>query len=129
MWWSTSVIFLISETVSLLYLTRRSLYSECNHRLYWLNIIAGNIKNTIAGIYHGVRKMDLPLFFAEQEYRFNHRNIGNEVMLKVQEYISLSHTITRKQISFALDTAFPMFSNEWIRWSVIFKAQSQFLLI
>lgn len=86
-------------------------YSECNHRLYWLNIIVGNIKNTIAGIYHGVRKIDLPLFFAEQEYRFNHRNIGNEVMLKVQEYISLSHTITRKQISCALDTAFPMFSN------------------
>ena len=55
--------------------------------------------------------MNLPLFFAEQEYLFNHRNIRNEVMLKVQEYISLSHTITRKQISFALDTAFPMFSN------------------
>ena len=69
-------------------------YSECNHRLYWLNIIVRNIKNTIAGIYHGVRKIDLPLFFAEQKY------------------ISLSHTITRKQISFALDTAFPMFSNE-----------------
>lgn len=86
-------------------------YSECDRRLYWLNIIVGNIKNTIAGIYHGVRKIDLPLFFAEQEYRFNHRNIGNAVMLKVQEYISLSHTITRKQISFALDTAFPMLSN------------------
>lgn len=88
-------------------------YSECNHRLYWLNIIVGNIKNTIADIYHGVRKIDLPLFFAEQESRFNHRNIGNEVMLKVQEYIYiyLSHTITRKQISFALDTAFPMLSN------------------
>lgn len=87
-------------------------YSECNNRLYWLNIIVGNIKNTIAGIYHGVRKIDLPLFFAEQESRFNHRNIGNEVMLKVQECMPLSHTITRKQISFALDTAFPMFSNE-----------------
>ena len=86
-------------------------YSECNHRLYWLNIIVGNIKNTIADIYHGVRKIDLPLFFAEQESRFNHRNIGNEVMLKVQECMPLSHTITRKQISFALDTAFPMLSN------------------
>lgn len=66
----------------------------------------------IAHISWRVRKIDLPLFFAEQEYRFNHRNIGNEVMLKVQEYLSLSHSITRKQISFALDTAFPMFSNE-----------------
>ena len=31
--------------------------------------------------------MNLPLFFAEQEYRFNHRNTGNQVMLKIQEYI------------------------------------------
>lgn len=82
-------------------------YTITNHRLYWLNIIIGNIKNNILGIYHGVSKRDLPLFLKEQEYRFNHRNIGNEVMLKVQEYISLSHTITRKQISFALDIAFP----------------------
>lgn len=41
-------------------------YSECNRRLYWLSIIVENIKNTIAGIYHGLRKMDLPLFFEEQ---------------------------------------------------------------
>ena len=68
-------------------------YSECNHRLYWLNIIVGNIKNTIAGIYQGVRKINLSLFFAEQEYRFNHRNIGNEVMFKVQEYIYLYLTL------------------------------------
>ena len=61
----------------------RVIMTECNHLLYWLNIIVGNIKNTIAGIYHGVRKIDLP-FFTDQEYRFNHRNIGNEVMLKVQ---------------------------------------------
>lgn len=69
------------------------LYTDGNHRLYWLNIIVGNIKNTIAGIDHGVRKIDLPLFFAEQEYRFNHRNTGNEVMLKVQEYIYLYLTL------------------------------------
>ena len=32
-------------------INERADYSECNHRLYWLNIIVRNIKNTIAGIY------------------------------------------------------------------------------
>ena len=43
-------------------------YSKNGHRLYWLNTIVGDIKNNIIGIYHGVRKTDLPLFFGEQEY-------------------------------------------------------------
>lgn len=38
-------------------------YSKDNHRLYWLNTILGNINNNIIGIYHGARKIDLPLFF------------------------------------------------------------------
>ena len=40
-------------------------YSKNDHRLYWLNTIVGDIKNNIIGIYHGVRKTDLPLFFGE----------------------------------------------------------------
>ena len=40
-------------------------YSKDNHRLYWLNTILGNINNNIIGIYHGARKIDLPLFFLE----------------------------------------------------------------
>ena len=51
-------------------------YSKEDHRLYWLNTILGDIKNNIIGIYHGVRKTDLSLFFGEQEYRSNHRNTG-----------------------------------------------------
>ena len=31
-------------------------YEENNHKLYWLNIIIGNVKNQITGIYHGVSK-------------------------------------------------------------------------
>lgn len=38
-------------------------YSMDDHRLYWLNTILGDIKNNIIGIYHGARKIDLPLFF------------------------------------------------------------------
>ena len=86
-------------------------YSKDNHRLYWLNTILGDIKNNIIGIYHGVRKTDLPLFFGEQEYRFNHRNTGKQIMDKVAKYISKSHPMTRKQITNALNAAFPIFAH------------------
>lgn len=41
-------------------------YEEKNHRLLWLNIIIGNIKNNITGIYHGITKREMPLFLNEQ---------------------------------------------------------------
>ena len=43
-------------------------YEEKNHRLLWLNIIIGNIKNNITGIYHGITKREMLLFLNEQEY-------------------------------------------------------------
>lgn len=55
-------------------------YSKDHHRLYWLNTIFGDIENNIIGICHGARKIDLPLFFGEQEYRSNHRNTGKQMM-------------------------------------------------
>ena len=85
-------------------------YSKDNHRLYWLNTIVGDIKNNIIGIYHGARKINLPLFFGEQEYRFNHRNTGKQMMDKVAKYISKSYPMTRKQITNALNAAFPIFA-------------------
>lgn len=87
-------------------------YSKNGHRLYWLNTIVEDIKNNIIGIYHGVRKTDLPLFFGEQEYRFNHRNIGKQMMDKVAKYISKSYPMTRKQITNALNAAFPIFAQQ-----------------
>ena len=81
-----------------------------NHRLYWMNTIVGDIKNNIIGIYHGARKIDLPLFFGKQEYRFNHRNTGKQMMDKVAKYISNSHPMTRRQIANALNAAFPIFA-------------------
>ena len=64
-----------------------------NHRLYWLNIIIGNIKNNIVGIYHGVTKKSLPLFLHEQEWRYNHRNIGKQVLEKIRKYIVKSFPV------------------------------------
>lgn len=85
-------------------------YYKDDHRLYWLNTIVGDIKNNIIGIYHGARKIDLPLFFCEQEYRFNHRNTGKQMMDKAAKYISKSHPITRRQIANASDAAFLIFT-------------------
>ena len=85
-------------------------YSKNGHRLYWLITIVGDIKNNIIGIYHGVRKIDLPLFFGEQEYRFNHRNTGKQMINKAAKYISKSHPMTRRQIANDLNAAFLIFS-------------------
>lgn len=48
------------------------IYTEENHRLKYIHIIIGNVKNNIDGIYHGVDKFVLPLYLWEQEWRFNH---------------------------------------------------------
>ncbi len=72
-------------------------YEEKNHRLLWLNIIIGNIKNNITGIYHGITKREMPLFLNEQEYRFNHRNMGKTVMDKIKKYLQKSFPISHRQ--------------------------------
>ena len=86
-------------------------YSEKNHRLYWLNIVIGNIQNQITGIYHGVAKRDMPLFLAEQEYRFNHRYTGKEMMNKICSYITRSYPCPKRAIIRALDAAQPCFTS------------------
>ena len=48
-------------------------YSDEDHKLYWLNVIASNFENNLKNIYRRITKRDLPLFLAEQTYRFNHR--------------------------------------------------------
>lgn len=85
-------------------------YNAKNHRLHWLNIIIGNIKNDIIGIYHGVSKRDLPLFLKEQEYRFNHRKTGLGMLDKIQEYLTKSIPMPKKMIINVLDSALPIFS-------------------
>ncbi len=85
-------------------------YDEDNHRLKWLNIISGNIKNNITGIYHGVTKGSLPLFLHEQEWRFNHRNTGKSIMEKVSKYITKSFPINMEKLSQILDLSKSYFS-------------------
>ena len=85
-------------------------YKEQNHRLSWLNIITGNIQNNLTGIYHGVTKRDLPLFLNEQQWRFNHRFTGKQLMNKISKYIFLSTPIPRKSIVTTLNIAESYFS-------------------
>lgn len=85
-------------------------YDKKNHRLYWMNTIIGNIKNNITGIYHGIAKRDMPLFVNEQEYRFNHRYTGNNMMNKVKEYMQRSFPISHRQIVYVLNVSTPYFS-------------------
>ena len=74
-------------------------YEEDDHRLKWINIIIGNIKTQIGGIYHGVTRRCLPLYLNEQTWRFNHRRSGSNIMDKIQKYIGQSQPRTRKMIS------------------------------
>jgi len=85
-------------------------YKEPNHRLFWLNVIIGNIQNQITGIYHGIAKRELPLFLAEQEYRFNHRYTGSEMMNKISKYLSSSYPCPRKVIKKILDALMPIYT-------------------
>ena len=85
-------------------------YSEKDHRLYWLNIVIGNIQNQITGTYHGVSKRDLPLFLAEQEYRFNHRFTGQEMIDKISSYLTSSYPCPKRAIISALNAAVARFA-------------------
>ena len=84
--------------------------TAANHRVYWLNIIIGNVKNNILGIYHGVSKRNLPLFLKEQEYRFNHRNVGLGMLDKIQQYLTKSTPMKKRTIIRTLDDALSIFS-------------------
>ena len=85
-------------------------YNDKSHKLYWLNIIIGNIKNNINGIYRGIAKRDLPLFLNEQQWRFIHRNSGHTITEKVSRYILNSSPCPRKRIISALNFAEPHFN-------------------
>ena len=89
-------------------------YKDPNHRLYWLNTVIGNIQNQIIGIYHGIAKRDLPLFLAEQEYRFNHRYTGSAMADKICKYFSSSYPCPRRGISKILDALTPIYTPAFV---------------
>ena len=39
----------------------------------WVNTVIGNVKNSIRGTYHAIRRKHLPRYLAEFQYRFNRR--------------------------------------------------------
>jgi len=41
--------------------------------LHWVNIILGNLKNSMHGTYHALKGKHLPRYLAEFNYRFNRR--------------------------------------------------------
>ena len=94
----------------LLLRSEKIIYSEENHRLKWLNIVIGDIKNNIVGIYHGVTKRDLPLFLNEQEWRFNHRYTGPNILNKIKKYILNSRPCPKKAIITVLNLSESYFS-------------------
>ena len=85
-------------------------YDDKNHKLFWLNTVISNVQNNILGIYRGIAKRDLPLFLNEQQWRFNHRYTGQEVMNKVSKYILKSTPCPRKRIVTVLNLSEPHFN-------------------
>ncbi|SDP80616.1 ISXO2-like transposase domain-containing protein [Desulforhopalus singaporensis] len=47
----------------------------------WLNIIIGNLKNSVRTTYHGIDHKHLPRYLAEFCYRFN-RRFKSELMIE-----------------------------------------------
>ena len=52
----------------------------------------------------------MPLFLNEQEYRFNHRNMGKTIMDKIKKYLQRSLPISHRQIVYILNISAPHFS-------------------
>lgn len=78
-------------------------YKKNDHELKYLNILISNIKNNILGIYHGITKRDLPLFISEAVWRFNHRYVGESVMTKITNYITMSQPFSENKIKQCLN--------------------------
>lgn len=65
-----------------------------NHPAFkWVNTVIGNVKNSIKGTYHAIRRKHLPRYLAEFQYRFN-RRFNLESILPRLAYVSL-HTPPR----------------------------------
>lgn len=71
-------------------------------REWFLNILVSNLNKMLLGVFHGINKRMLPLYFAEYEWRFNHRNTKN-ILDKVTKYIRSSFIARKKDIQAAMD--------------------------
>lgn len=77
-------------------------YQEDMHKLWFLNKIISNLNSMILGVYHGISKRMLPLYFSEYEWRFNHRDT-KDILPKMMHYLQLSNITTRKMIKDSMD--------------------------
>lgn len=77
-------------------------YSDNNHRLWFLNKIVSNLNSSILGVFHGIDKRMMPLYFSEFEWRYNHKH-SKDFLCKISNYIRSSYITTRKMITNSMD--------------------------
>ena len=73
-------------------------YSLPDHRMKWINIVTGSIKNNLQGVYRGIPKKYLPLFLNEQQWRFNYRRVGKYFWKATLSALSKSMKLTNNMI-------------------------------
>lgn len=77
-------------------------YKEDTHKLWFLNKIISNLNSMVLGVYHGVSKRMIPLYFSEYEWHYNHRDTKN-VLLKISHYLQVSNITTKRMIKHSMD--------------------------
>lgn len=77
-------------------------YDDPDHDLWFTNICISNLLLMINGTYHGIGKRELPLYFSEFEYRFNHRRT-KDFLPKIVHYIQKARVMTKNMIKATLD--------------------------
>lgn len=77
-------------------------YSDNNHRLWFLNKIVSNLNSSILGVFHGIDKRMMPLYFSKFEWRYNNKH-SKDFLCKISNYIRSSYITTRKMITNSMD--------------------------
>lgn len=72
-------------------------YESDDRRLYFLDKVVSNFNSCLLHVYHGIGKKMLPLYYAEYEWRFNHRNL-KDALGRIREYVALSEINTKNMI-------------------------------
>ena len=62
----------------------------------WIHIVISNFKGIVRGVYHGVKSKNYQYYFNEFAYRFNRRNVFDELFNRL-----LCATVNSKVLTFA----------------------------
>ena len=82
-----------------------TIFQNCKFDLYKLLLgvfVFFNENKVINDNITWITKKEMLLFLNEQEYRFNHRNIGKTVMDKVKKYKQRLFPISHRQIGYIM---------------------------